>query len=182
LALRAESGAGGLVLLPYLDGERTPNLPDARGSLHGITRENFTKENLARAVVEGMLCGLADAVDALSAQGLQVNRVLLIGGAASSPAVQQIAATIFSANIVVPMADEYVAVGAARQAAWAVLGGEAPPAWPAIPAPASAAALPQSVSSHPQPGSQTAAAPVLPANPNPQVRANYASARNALHQ
>jgi len=172
LALRAESGAGGLVLLPYLDGERTPNLPDARGSLHGITRENFTKENLARAVVEGMLCGLADAVDALSAQGLQVNRVLLIGGAASSPAVQQIAATIFSASIVVPVADEYVAVGAARQAAWAVLGGGAPPAWPATPAPASAAASPPA---------QTAQAPVLPANPNPQVRANYASARNALH-
>ena len=172
LALRAESGAGGLVLLPYLDGERTPNLPDAQGSLHGITRENFTKENLARAVVEGMLCGLADAVDALSAQGLQVNRVLLIGGAASSPAVQQIAATIFSASIVVPVADEYVAVGAARQAAWAVLGGGAPPAWQATPTPASAAASPPA---------QTAQAPVLPANPNPQVRANYASARNALH-
>jgi len=171
LALRAESGAGGLVLLPYLDGERTPNLPDAQGSLHGITRENFTKENLARAVVEGMLCGLADAVDALSAQGLQVNRVLLIGGAASSPAVQQIAATIFSASIVVPVADEYVAVGAARQAAWAVLGGGAPPAWPATPA----------TPSNSRPAAQTAQAPVLPANPNPQVRANYASARNALH-
>src|SRR5690606_32024620 len=77
LALAAEPGAGGLVLLPYLDGERTPDLPDATGTLTGLTRAAMTPENLARAAVEGMLCGLADGVDALRAQGVPVRRVLL---------------------------------------------------------------------------------------------------------
>ncbi|HEY0636272.1 MAG TPA: FGGY family carbohydrate kinase, partial [Pseudonocardiaceae bacterium] len=89
LALTAPPGAGGLVLLPYLDGERTPNLPEATGSLGGITRANLTAANLARAAVEGMLCGLADGVDALRAHGVPVRRVLLIGGAAASPAVRE---------------------------------------------------------------------------------------------
>ncbi len=69
LALAAEPGSGGLTLLPYLDGERTPNLPDARGSLHGMTRANLTPQNLARAAIEGMFGGLADAVDALVGVG-----------------------------------------------------------------------------------------------------------------
>jgi xylulokinase len=72
LALSAPPGAGGLTLLPYLDGERTPNLPDARGLLAGLTRGNATPANLARAAVEGMLGGLADAIDALRAQRAKV--------------------------------------------------------------------------------------------------------------
>ena len=84
LALDAPPGAGGLTLLPFLDGERTPNLPTAKGSLHGLTRTNATPENLARAVVEGMLLGLAGAVEAVRAAGCPVERVLLIGGAAAS--------------------------------------------------------------------------------------------------
>jgi xylulokinase len=124
LAMRAEPGAGGLVLLPYLDGERTPDLPDATGTLGGLTRANATPENLARAAVEGMLCGLADGMDALRAQGLKTRRVLLIGGAARSRAVQEIAPSIFGAPVTVPAPLEYVAVGAARQAAW-TLGARA---------------------------------------------------------
>jgi xylulokinase len=120
LALGAEPGAGGLVLLPYLDGERTPNLPDATGTLGGLTRTNATPQNLARAAVEGMLCGLADGMDALKSQGLQTRRVLLIGGAARSHAVQEIASSIFDAPVTVPVHLEYVAIGAARQAAWAL--------------------------------------------------------------
>ena len=125
LALSAQPGSDGLVLLPYLDGERTPNLPDARGSLHGITRANFTPSNIARAAIEGMLGGLADAVDALEAVGVQTGRVLLVGGAAANPAVGPIASTMFAAPVVVPPAGEYVADGAARQAAW-VLTQELP--------------------------------------------------------
>jgi xylulokinase len=120
LALSAQPGSDGLVLLPYFDGERTPNLPDARGSLHGITRANFTPSNIARAAIEGMLGGLADAVDALEAVGVQPGRVLLVGGAAANPAVGPIASTMFAAPVVVPPAGEYVADGAARQAAWAL--------------------------------------------------------------
>ena len=130
LALAAEPGAGGLTLLPFLDGERTPNLPSATGLLHGITRANATPENLARAVVEGMLLGLAAAVDAVRGVGCRVDRVLLIGGAAASAAVQDIAPDLLAAPVAVPSPGEYVAVGAARQAAWALAGGERPPAWP----------------------------------------------------
>ena len=122
LALASSPGAGGLSLLPYLDGERTPNLPTATGTLGGLTRTNATPENLARASVEGMLCGLADGVDALLSQGLETRRVLLIGGAARSAAVQRVAPDLFGVPVVVPAAGEYVAMGAARQAAWALAG------------------------------------------------------------
>jgi xylulokinase len=129
LALAAEPGAGGLALLPYLDGERTPNLPNARGSLHGLTRDNMTPENLARAAVEGMLGGLADAVDALVDVGVEPRRVLLVGGAAANPAVGAVAATLFDVPVVVPPVGEYVADGAARQAAWVLAGGAEAPEW-----------------------------------------------------
>ena len=129
LALSAAPGAEGLTLLPYLDGERTPNLPSAAGSLHGLRRGNMTPENLARAAVEGMLCGLSAGLDAVVAQGLSVRRVLLIGGAAQSEAVRAVAPIVFGVPVVVPEPAEHVALGAARQAAWALAGGTEPPAW-----------------------------------------------------
>jgi xylulokinase len=122
LALSAAPGAGGVVMLPYLEGERTPNLPTATGSVLGLTLANATAANLARAAVEGMLCGLADGLDAITSQGLAVERVLMIGGGAKSPAVQRIAPEIFGVPVTVPEAGEYVAVGAARQAAWTLTG------------------------------------------------------------
>ena len=128
-ALGAAPGSGGLVLLPYLDGERTPNLPDATGSILGLTRDAMTPANLARASIEGMLCGLADAVDALRAQGVVPARIMLVGGAAANAAVQEVATTVFDLPVVVQPPGEYVADGAARQAAWAHLGGDEPPAW-----------------------------------------------------
>ncbi len=130
LALSAEPGAGGLTLLPYLDGERTPNLPSARGLLAGLTRGNASPANFARAAVEGMLCGLADGIDAIRAQGTRVERVLLIGGAAKSEAVRAIAPSLFGVPVEVPEPGEYVALGAARQAAWALSGKAEPPEWP----------------------------------------------------
>jgi xylulokinase len=133
LALAAPAGADGLVLVPYLDGERTPNLPDATGALHGLTRANMTPAHLARAAVEGMLCGLADGVDALRALGIPVERVLIIGGGARSAAVQAVAPDLFGAPVLVPEPAEYVALGAARQAAWALAGTPEPPEW-AVPA------------------------------------------------
>jgi xylulokinase len=129
LALAAAPGAGGLTLLPYLEGERTPNRPDATGTLYGLTNENATRENLARAAVEGMLCGLADGLDAIRAAGVPVSRILLIGGGARSAAVRQIAPAIFGTPVDVPEPGEYVADGAARQAAWLLAGGAEPPAW-----------------------------------------------------
>ncbi|WP_347350542.1 FGGY family carbohydrate kinase [Intrasporangium sp.] len=129
LARDAGPGAGGLTLLPYLDGERTPDLPDATGTLGGITRANATPANLARAAVEGMLCNLVAGADAFRDKGVHVGRVLLIGGAAASQAVREIAPGLFRAPVVVPHPAEYVALGMARQAAWALSGAGTPPAW-----------------------------------------------------
>jgi xylulokinase len=129
LALEGPVGAGGLSLLPYLDGERTPDLPHATGTLSGLTRSNATPENLARAAVEGMLCNLVAGVDALRDNGVRVERVLLIGGAAASRAVREIAPGLFRAPVVVPTPAEYVGVGAARQAAWALSGASDAPSW-----------------------------------------------------
>ena len=125
LALTAPMGAGGLVLVPYLEGERTPNRPDATGALHGLQLANLTPAHLARAAVEGLLCGLADGLDAMVGQGVRPERVILVGGGARSEAVRRLAPAILAHPVTVPPAGEYVADGAARQAAW-VLTGELP--------------------------------------------------------
>ncbi len=129
LALSAEPGANGLTLLPYFEGERTPNRPGATGVLDGLTLANSTHENIARAFIEGMLCGLVDAVDALEVLGVEINRILLIGGAAKNPAIGPIAAALFGRTVLVPAPGEYVADGAARQAAWALSQSPEPPCW-----------------------------------------------------
>jgi len=133
LALSAEPGAGGITLLPYLDGERTPDRPGATGVLQGLTTRNATRENLARAAVEALLASLADAADRIAAACGAYARVLLIGGGARSAAVRQLAPGIFFSPVGVPEPGEYVALGAARQAAWALAGSPEPPEWPAPP-------------------------------------------------
>lgn len=90
-----------------------------------MTLEATTRENLARAAIEGLLCGLADGLDAVQAAGVEARRILLIGGAAQNPAVSAIAAQVFEVPVVVPEPGEYVARGAAAQAAW-VAAGERP--------------------------------------------------------
>ncbi len=115
------------MLIPYFEGERTPNLPDATASLHGLTLATTRPANLARAAIEGMLCGLADGLDAvrrvaLSGDAGREQRILLIGGAAQNPAVAAVAAQVFDAPVVIPSPGEYVADGGAVQAAWALTG------------------------------------------------------------
>ena len=127
LAFQAKPGSNGLVLRPYFEGERTPNLPDATATLSGMTLASTTRPTLARAAIEGLLCGLADGLDALRDQGVQVGRILLIGGAAQNPAVIAVAAQVFAEPVVVPEPGEYVALGAAVQAAWALTGSR--PSW-----------------------------------------------------
>lgn len=129
LALSAVPGAEGLTLVPYLEGERTPNLPDSTGAIHGMTLANATPANLARAAIEGMLSGQKAGVDALAAVGVHAHEIMLIGGAARSEAVRHIAPTVFGVPVVVPEPGEYVADGAARQAAWVLSGGSEPPSW-----------------------------------------------------
>lgn len=127
LALASVPGANGLTLLPYFEGERTPNRPTATGVLSGMNLSNSNPQDIARAMVEGMLAGLADAVDSLVRLGVTVNRILLIGGAAKNAAVPAIASALFGREVLVPPAGEYVADGAAKQAAWALLGSM--PTW-----------------------------------------------------
>ena len=127
-ALAASPGAGGITLLPYFDGERTPVRPGATGVLQGLTTRNATAENLARAAVEAVLASLADVAGLLHHDGTKPERVLLIGGGARSEAVRAAAPGIFGVPVDVPEPEEYVALGAARQAAWALAGTPDPPA------------------------------------------------------
>ncbi|MEX5713014.1 FGGY family carbohydrate kinase [Parafrankia sp. FMc6] len=127
LALAARAGADGLILVPYLEGERTPNLPTATGSLYGMTLASTTPENLARAAVEGLLCHMAGCVDVLRAQNVAVERVTLVGGGARSHAVRALAPQMLGIDVTTPEPDEYVATGAARQAAAVLTGGR--PRW-----------------------------------------------------
>ena len=122
LALAAEPGAEGLTLLPYLDGERTPDRPNASGVLAGI-RSDVTREQLARAAHEGVLCGLLDGLDALSTHASTDGRLVLVGGGARSAAYRQLLAELSGRAVLVPHADEHVAAGACVQAA-SVLCGE----------------------------------------------------------
>jgi xylulokinase len=133
--MKSTPGAHGLVFLPYLEGERTPNLPHTAGTLAGLRRESMKAEHLARAAFEGMLCGLADALDVLRGRGVAVRRLFLLGSAAELPAVQAAAPALFGTQIVVPQPADYAAIGAARQAAWALgvsqgtLDPRNPPPW-----------------------------------------------------
>jgi xylulokinase len=118
LALQAQPGCSGVVLVPYLDGERTPNRPDATGALRGI-RSDVSREQLARAAVEGVVCGLLDGLDALRAAAVDVDsgRLVLVGGAARSAAYRTVLADLAQRTVTVPEATELVALGAAVQSA-----------------------------------------------------------------
>ncbi|MGE2834203.1 xylulokinase [Mycobacterium sp. SMC-4] len=129
LALSAPAGAEGLVLVPYFEGERSPNLPRATGALHGVTTRNMNAANLARAAVEGLLSSMAYCIDRIRDQGVETRRIILVGGAARSEAVRRIAPAVLGAAVHVPAPGEYVALGAARQAAWVLSGADAPPGW-----------------------------------------------------
>lgn len=127
LAVQAPPGADGLTLLPFFQGERTPDLPQARASLHQASLANFTRANFARAVIEGTVANQVAMLEALADCDLEPRRLMLIGGAAASAAVQQILAQMIKMPVVIPELDEYVTRGAAMQAASALTG--AFPTW-----------------------------------------------------
>lgn len=129
LALASEPGANGVTLLPYFDGERTQNRPHARATLTGMSTST-TREDVARAYVEALLCSLADGITSLEERtGTAARRITLIGGGARSRAVQQLAPAIFGREVTIAPDGEFVALGAARQAAWALAGTDEPPVW-----------------------------------------------------
>jgi xylulokinase len=118
LAFSAPAGSGGLSLVPYFAGERTPNRPYATGELKGI-RTDVSREMLARAGFEGVVCGLLDGLDALSAAGVATGngRLLLIGGGANSKTYRSVLASLSGRSVTVPNETEIVSAGAAVQAA-----------------------------------------------------------------
>jgi len=122
LALSAEPGSQGVTFLPYLEGERTPPLPNAAGQIVDLTLANMTPANIARATIEGVLWSLAYGVEVLQEQTGKISSITLTGGASQSQAVRQIATAVFGLPTVVTDTFESVAVGAARQAAWALTG------------------------------------------------------------
>jgi xylulokinase len=127
LALKANAGANGVVLVPYFDGERTPNRPDATGTVHGL-RTSTQRADVARAAIEGVVCGLLDGLDALTAAGVRADGdIRLVGGGARSPAYQRVVAGVSGRAVIVPDAREHVAAGACIQAA-AVLHSRPPEA------------------------------------------------------
>ena len=130
LALSAPTGAEGLTLVPYFEGERSPNLPTASGALHGVTTRNLLPANVARAAVEGLLSSMAYCIGKIADQGVDVRRVILTGGGARSEAVRRLAPAVLGMTVDIPTPAEYVAVGAARQAAWTLSQADSPPAWP----------------------------------------------------
>jgi xylulokinase len=153
LALAAPAGSDGVTFLPYYGGERTPNRPDAAGTWVGLTPRT-TREDLARAAFEALLCSLADAVDLVAgATGQEPRRILMVGGATRSAAVRALAPAVLGRPVLLPPPGEYVARGAARQAAWALTGSL--PEWP----------LPETET--------------LEAEPTPHVREAYAALRDA---
>lgn len=154
LALSVPPGSDGLVVVPYLEGERTPDRPHATGAVHGLRLATSTPGHLARAAVEGVLCGLADGLDALRAHGARIDRVLLVGGGARSEALRRVAPTVLGRPVLVPAPGEYVADGSALQAAWTLTPQPEPPAWP-------------------RPGGE-----LVEADPVPAVRERYAAVRD----
>lgn len=117
LVLATPPGARGLVLVPYFDGERTPNRPDATGVLSGL-RSGVSRGDLARASVEGVVCGLLDGLDALRRVGVATDgRLFLIGGGSRSVAFRRVVADLTQRVVHTPTADEHVATGACLQAA-----------------------------------------------------------------
>jgi xylulokinase len=156
LALSAPPGSEGLVVLPYFERASTLAALEAAGIVRGLTAPNSTPAHIARAAVEGVLCGLADCLDALLLHGARPERLLLVGGAVRSPAVRRIAPTVFSVPVMIPRAEEFGAYGAARQAAWTLTSTPEPPAWP------------------------TAEAPVVHTEAIPSLRARFSHARGSV--
>jgi xylulokinase len=118
LLTQAPIGAEGVTMLPFLNGERVPPLPQATASLHGLTADNLTRANLCRAVIEGVTFGLRYGLDLLRESGIRSERIQLIGGGARNPLWRQMIADMMATPVVCTTHSEAAALGGAIQAAW----------------------------------------------------------------
>lgn len=117
-AEEAPAGSDGVIMLPFFNGERTPNFPNGKGALVGMNTTNMTEANIARAAMEAGIFGMKMGLDAFIGLGFEPREVRLIGGGANSPLWRQIAADILDLPVVVPVITEAAALGAALQALW----------------------------------------------------------------
>jgi xylulokinase len=120
-AAKAPIGADGVVMLPFFNGERTPNLPNGRASVNGITAANFKRENLARAALESAIFGMRIGLEGFNTLGFKAKEIRLTGGGSKSPLWQSIAANVMNLPVRVPSGGEAAAMGGAIQALWCLL-------------------------------------------------------------
>ncbi|MEE6068445.1 FGGY-family carbohydrate kinase, partial [Avibacterium paragallinarum] len=116
---KSEIGANGIVILPFFNGERVPDLPQAKASIHNLDSSNFTDENLCRAIVESATYTLRYGLDLFRQAGIQPRQIRLIGGGAKSHHWRQIVADVTNCEVITLKHQEAAALGAAIQAAWA---------------------------------------------------------------
>jgi sugar (pentulose or hexulose) kinase len=117
-ASRAPAGCDGLFLLPYLEGERTPNVPDGSGVFVGVNARTFTAQHFARATMEGVTLGMNYGLRRLAQLGVEPTQIRATGGGARSKLWRQIMADVFDAEVVTLKVSEGAAYGAALQALW----------------------------------------------------------------
>ncbi len=117
-AAKAPCGSEGVLVIPFFNGERTPNLPNGRASITGLTSANTNRANIARASLESAVFAMRGGLDAFRKLGFQPKEIRLIGGGSKSPIWRQIAADIMNLSIRVPALDEAAALGGAVQALW----------------------------------------------------------------
>ena len=118
VASKSVPGADGVVVLPFFNGERTPNLPNGRASITGLTAANTSRENICRAALESAVFAMRGGLEAFRKLGFEPKEIRLIGGGSKSPLWRQIAADVMNLPIRIPVLDEAAALGAAVQALW----------------------------------------------------------------
>jgi len=114
----APAGSDGLILLPYFEGERTPNVPDGTGVFYGLNSRTFSRSHFARAAMEGVTLGMNYGLNRMRDLGIKPEQIRLTGGGSRNKAWRQIAADIFNVDVVCLKIDEGAAYGAALQALW----------------------------------------------------------------
>ncbi|MBI3880555.1 MAG: xylulokinase [Verrucomicrobia bacterium] len=117
-AAKVPAGSGGLLLLPYLEGERTPNVPDGTGVMLGVNTKTFGPGQFARAAMEGVTLGMNYGLRRLAELGVKPKQIRATGGGAKSKLWRQIMADVFNAEVVTLKVSEGAAYGAALQALW----------------------------------------------------------------
>ena len=115
---KAPIGADGIVILPFFNGERTPNLPHGRASVNGLTAANFKRENIARAALESAIFGMRIGLQGFADLGFKAKEIRITGGGAKSKIWQNIAANVMKLPVRVPRTGEAAAMGGALQALW----------------------------------------------------------------